>query len=250
MMKAGIEAGDLGRVGHAFEDYFDEREVVRLMERRERDELFQIDEDLLIHARGFEVMHSSVHDAMPHSDECHVAPVFAQESGEMFDGPLMPQFDAVIPMLFADDLAVTGFADEMGRSVEPFDLTPKGQVESTVSPSEDRKFEAGGTGIENQNRIRHSNERLRGSIQYCQFSNPATSGRDFYLLSDRQDVCQGENKGVLLAERRVFARGYVPLKRQMRHWYQSIAKSTSGLSVEISPRKAVREIKTASELMN
>ncbi len=45
-MEAGVEAGHLRHVGHAVEDGFDRREVVRLVERGQRRQLLQLGEDL------------------------------------------------------------------------------------------------------------------------------------------------------------------------------------------------------------
>src|SRR6266850_1673915 len=149
VMKAGVEADNLWDVGHSLHDDFDGRKVVWLMQRGERDELFEIGQNLLIHAHGFEVMRSSMDHAMSNADEFHATAAFAQESGEVFDRAVVAEFGALAPDFFAYEGAVAGFANEARRGVKPFDLAPKGQVESAVAPGEDREFDAGRAGVEN-----------------------------------------------------------------------------------------------------
>src|SRR5262249_37887868 len=56
MVKSSIKTRDLRNVRHAFHHDFDGREIVWLMQRRERDELFEVGDDPLIDECWLEVV--------------------------------------------------------------------------------------------------------------------------------------------------------------------------------------------------
>ena len=68
-MKRGIEAGDLRKSGPTVEQQPDRREVVRLMQWRERYERFQLLEKLAVDARGRGVCVTAVHHAMSDAEQ-------------------------------------------------------------------------------------------------------------------------------------------------------------------------------------
>ena len=67
-MEGGIEAGDLRQVGRAREQRADRREIVRLVQRRQRDVAFEMREHLVVDQHRPVVVGAAVHDAMADGD--------------------------------------------------------------------------------------------------------------------------------------------------------------------------------------
>ena len=68
-MKARIEAGDLRYAGQSFGHRIDRREIVRLMERRQRYERAQLLEDFRSDDRWAAVLGPAMHDAVPDAED-------------------------------------------------------------------------------------------------------------------------------------------------------------------------------------
>ena len=73
------------------------RQVVRLVQRRERNVFFEGREDLRVHADGTRVFASTVHDAVADADQ----PVFGifrtQERDQVFERAVVAELDPVAP---------------------------------------------------------------------------------------------------------------------------------------------------------
>ena len=68
-MKRGVEARDLRQRRRASRDGPDRREVVRLMQRRERNQRFELGERRVVDQHGLREAHAAVDDAMADGDE-------------------------------------------------------------------------------------------------------------------------------------------------------------------------------------
>src|SRR4029450_1819118 len=77
-MERGVEAGDLGQSRKLLGDRPDGREVVRLVQRRQRLELTQLLQHAIAYAYGARIKQASVHDAMAGGDDANVALVRLQ----------------------------------------------------------------------------------------------------------------------------------------------------------------------------
>jgi hypothetical protein len=63
-----IETGDLGKIGKSVEKHPDRREIVRLMQRRQRDILLELLENVRVDDHGCAVFRSAMHDAVSDRD--------------------------------------------------------------------------------------------------------------------------------------------------------------------------------------
>jgi hypothetical protein len=63
-VEGGVEAGHLRHARLAFEHQPDRHQVVRLVQRRQRDELLQVRQHFAVHAHRRRVLHANMHDAM------------------------------------------------------------------------------------------------------------------------------------------------------------------------------------------
>ena len=68
-VERGIEAGDLRQLRRALEQAPDRREVVRLMQRRERNQLLERRHHVRIDAHRLREVEPAVHDAMSDADQ-------------------------------------------------------------------------------------------------------------------------------------------------------------------------------------
>ena len=68
-VERGVEAGDLRQLGRALEQPTNGSEIVRLMERRQRDQLFKRRRHAGIDEHWLREVQPAMHDAMPDADE-------------------------------------------------------------------------------------------------------------------------------------------------------------------------------------
>jgi len=66
-MERGVEAGDLWQLRRPYEQVANRREIVRLMQRRERDECLEPGEHGLVDAHRQGVVETPVENSMPHA---------------------------------------------------------------------------------------------------------------------------------------------------------------------------------------
>ena len=67
-VEGGVEAGDLRQVGGARENGADRREIVRLVQRRQRHIAFELGQHLVVDQDRPVVVRAAMHDAMPDRD--------------------------------------------------------------------------------------------------------------------------------------------------------------------------------------
>jgi hypothetical protein len=120
-MEAGVEAGDLRNAGQIRADGFDRGEVVRLMQRRERDQRPQILEDLRRHDRRPEELRPAVHDPMADAEDAGAAVAGAHPPGERLErGPRID--DRAAHVAIVERLSGAALDREAGRGSDAFDL--------------------------------------------------------------------------------------------------------------------------------
>jgi hypothetical protein len=72
-MKAGVKAGNLRNVRQTIEDCFNRRQIMRLMQWSERNQLIQVLEDLTVHNGRPNKTRSTMHDTMADSEHPRTA---------------------------------------------------------------------------------------------------------------------------------------------------------------------------------
>ena len=86
-VERGVEAGDLGKTGHASENRTNRREVVGLVKRRQRHIAFEIGQHLAVDQDGPVVIRAAMRDPMPDRDGLKVLRVTQPGSGRHERGP-------------------------------------------------------------------------------------------------------------------------------------------------------------------
>ncbi len=79
----------------------DRREVVRLVQRRQRNELLQRRDHGCVDANGLAELESAVDDAMADGDEAMLGELRAQERDEMVERAVVSQLGAFTPRFLA-----------------------------------------------------------------------------------------------------------------------------------------------------
>src|SRR5436190_6020790 len=97
MVKACIKACNLRHLGHTLHHEANRSEVVRLMERRQRVQLFQVPEHLVINPRRLKVIYSPMDHSVTDACQTQTRRGFTQERPQILNGPLMTQFEALTP---------------------------------------------------------------------------------------------------------------------------------------------------------
>ncbi len=141
-VERGIEARDLRQVRRAGEQRPDRREVVRLVQRRERDVLLECGEHRRVDAGGLGVLETPVHDAMADGYQSVVGEPLAQERHEVVERAVVAELRAFAPSAFGEQLAVRVLRDEPRGRVETFGLPARDESEVAVSCGEQRELEA------------------------------------------------------------------------------------------------------------
>ena len=150
-----VEAGHLLDAGlHRFEDA-NRRQVVRLMQRRERRELVQLGHDLGRDAHRAAEALAAMHDAMAHRRETMPFLVSLQERGDLLGFVMAERLDAGPLLLVMFPVMVDGTEVRGGR-VKPIDLTVHDQPERVALHVERGKLDARRAGIQHQNHVRHA----------------------------------------------------------------------------------------------
>ena len=123
-VKAGVEASHLRHAGHALEDRLDRSEVVRLMERSERGEFFQLGEDLRRDHGGSAEAGAAVDHPVTHADDAAALVLRAKPSREDVDRCAAIADRGV--ERFVEQFLAAGILDRHpGRCADPLDLTAR-----------------------------------------------------------------------------------------------------------------------------
>ena len=124
-MEAGVEAGDLRHAGQALGHRLDRGEVVRLMQRRERNqgaqivEHFRRDDDRAARSRA------AVHDPMADAEHARAAVPAAQPVGQRVERGRGRRRRCLSSVSLGDDGAAAILGGEAGRRPDAFDLAAR-----------------------------------------------------------------------------------------------------------------------------
>ena len=151
-----IEAGDLRQLRRALEQPTDWREVVRLMQRRERNQLFKRRHRASINDHGLRVVQPAMHDPMADADEWHSCELGAQKRDQVVERAVMAELRALGPRLLRRDRSVAPLGDKVGCSVNPFDLAANGELQLAAAREKERELDARRAGVQNADCVSHS----------------------------------------------------------------------------------------------
>ena len=122
-VERGVEAGDLRQLRRALQQRADRREVVRLVQRRERHELLELRHDRGVDADRRGVVGAAVDDAMADRGEPVVRAVRRlQPVEDVRERAVVAELRARLPALLAGGLAGGVLRDEARRGVDALDL--------------------------------------------------------------------------------------------------------------------------------
>src|SRR5215204_1142681 len=90
-VKRGVEARDLWELGKSLSENSDRRQVVGLMQGRQRHELLEFFQDMLVDQHGRRERNTAVDDPVANGLQAIVTPVLADPGGQVSKGLLMPE---------------------------------------------------------------------------------------------------------------------------------------------------------------
>src|SRR6185503_8706940 len=131
-VERGIEARDLREIGPARQQHPDRRQIVRLVQWRERNESLQACQHLAIDPHRTGKLRPTVHDAMTHRLELHSPGLVPEELGKVVHRALVTELPLVAPAFFCGDHTARGARNEMRRGVDALDLPAQLRVEPAV----------------------------------------------------------------------------------------------------------------------
>ncbi len=127
VVKRRVEAGDLRQFRRAREQRPDRRQVVRLVQRRKRDVLFERGQDRRIDADGLRVLDSAVHHAVADAGQAVLGERRAHSRDQMVERAVVTELDSFAPGLLREDLSRAVLGDEARRRVQPLGLPARDQ---------------------------------------------------------------------------------------------------------------------------
>ena len=158
-VERGVEAGHLRQLRQPLEQHPDRRQVVRLVQRRERDVLFERREHRRIDAHRLGVLEAAVHDPMTDADEPVLGEPLTQERDEVIERAVMTERDALAPRLLVDGRAAAVLGNEARRRVQPLGLPARDEREALRAVGEQRELEARRARVQYGDRIGHVSAR-------------------------------------------------------------------------------------------
>ncbi len=183
-VKAGVEASDLRHVRQTLEDRFDGGEVVRLMERSQRDQLVELLQDLPGHDHRSGVARPSVDDAMADPENPRAAVLRSKPGGERVEC-VLPIAHRRIQLLIGQSLARGILDGESRRRSDALDLSPRFEPPALGRrPPVHAELQARGARVQNESVVIHSAPSE---------SSPARRRRD--PVSGRSPCCRASPRG-------------------------------------------------------
>jgi hypothetical protein len=168
-VERGVEAGDLRHLRQAPGDQPDRREVMRLVQWRERHELLQLLHHPGVEPDGLRVRHAAVHHAMAHGGEAVCAAMRLQELDEVRHAAVVAEARALAPVLLPEARARRVPGGEARRRIQALEEPGKAQRELPALLKEERELDAGGARVEDEDRVGHR----AGALLPCE--PPATA---------------------------------------------------------------------------
>src|SRR5262245_13188892 len=160
-MKAGVETGDLRDTGELLGHRINCRQVVRLMERRERYELSQLLEDLWRDQRWAAECCTAVDDTVADPKDPCPTVLGTEPAREAFERGA-PISDRLVERSIGQTLACAGLCRESWRDADALNLAARFQAPAVrLRPSIDVEFEARRSCVENDGEVFHCSNPIR-----------------------------------------------------------------------------------------
>ena len=145
-MECRIEARHLRQLRDAREQCPDRSQVVRLMQRRERDVLLEGGKNRDIDSGGPGVLRATMHDTMAHAREGVTGELggqlSVQEGEQMIERAIVAETHRFAPGLLCDNLPVPAPRDEVRRGIKLLDLAAQRQLDFVTARREERELDA------------------------------------------------------------------------------------------------------------
>ena len=153
-----VEARHLGRRVRLLGDAPDWREIVRLVQRRKRDQSRQVIGDVGVDALRHLEARTAVHDPMSDADQSAVGNLGAQPVHEKLGCQFVIRLDAVHPRLLAERVAIGIARRKMSGDADAFDLPfqSKAQIFRRVI---ERELDARRARVQNKDQVGHGNRK-------------------------------------------------------------------------------------------
>src|SRR5262249_44945463 len=136
------------------------RQVVGLMKGRQRDEALESLDRLGLDSNRLRELQAAVDDSMPHASQPPVREVVLQELPEIFDSAAVIERRSA-PRSLGDDASGDVARREARLHVQALDLAPELQGEITGVLGKDGELDAGGSGVQNKDRVIRLGHRRR-----------------------------------------------------------------------------------------
>ena len=153
MVEGGVEAGDLRQVGAQGQHGAHGGEVVRLVQRGQRGERVQLRDDFGGEADGGDEFAAAVDDAVAGGDEAVVTQVGVHPVEHGAEQVFVREGLAMRPAALEGEGAA-GLDKQVGLGTDVFHFAD-GDAEQDGADFEEGEFDAGGTGVQRQDRVRH-----------------------------------------------------------------------------------------------
>lgn len=157
-VKGRVEAGHLKHVGQEFPDRPDRRQIVRLVERGERNVGLQRPDHRIIHRHMAVVDRPAMDHPMPDRHRHGPAQPLPQpraEKGQRAGNPVAGFGRQGNAAVLAAILAAI-LDDQPGRRADPLDPAAQAHRQRPVRRVEQLELDAGGTGVDDQDRLGHA----------------------------------------------------------------------------------------------
>ena len=167
-MERRIETGDLHRIRKGPLRGLYAGQVMRLVQRRERNKLFQLRDNLAGYPQRLGIARPAMHDAVPDGLDRHRREVRLERIEDVLQGRFMRMRRTFRSRPVLKLIAGIRAQDEMRRRPQRLDL-PLGEQPGTLPLRlEQRKFQRGGACVKRQEMWRHAASRCALARECCQ----------------------------------------------------------------------------------
>ncbi len=148
LVEGGVETGDLRQIRLHLLHGTDRRQVVRLMQRRQRDEVLEAAHRFRCHQQGSRVVGAAMHDAVADAGQNTALETRAKQSGDPLQRLRMTAHLALVPLLVGNPLAGAILDLEPRCGSQALDLADRNGVHLTGrADGEQRELEARRAGV-------------------------------------------------------------------------------------------------------
>jgi len=137
-----VEAGDLSERRLSFGENPYRREVMRLVQRGERNKPTERCQHTRVDSYRRREIHAAVNDAMSDRGKLTRSGLVPQEVQQVRDGAVVAQGDAIFPRALIGDGTACAVGCKLGRRVEALEFAAKRPMQPAAILAVDRKFQA------------------------------------------------------------------------------------------------------------